>query len=300
VNPHAPEVQEALMRQKRPIDLNDSDDNSSFENSDDEKDTDEDKEQPDDDDTEPEPEPEPPPSVVPHPRSSRINPQPISHTFAASAATEQEEQIAKTGVHPDGSKSISVAKRPWRPQVKSTYKEVELEIDPSENLDWLFEEHGKAMLKTTKPLPPRTDEIHYDAAKHEEKFNANIQWRDCPAQHRPIIEALIKEYWDVYCATGMENPIQGFEFTIDTGTSKPICCKVPRYGPHESRVMDRLVKMLESKGLVENDEGPYGAIIVLASKPNQGHIHWSQFIFRLCISYRALNAFTRPFIFPVS
>ncbi len=156
------------------------------------------------------------------------------------------------------------------------------------------------MLKPTTRLPPRTDEIKYAPAKHAKEFDTGIQWRDCPPQHRPIIEAIIKEYWDVYSKAGMKNPIRGFEFTIDTGHSAPICCKVPRYGPHESRVMTHLVKMLEDKGLVEDDEGPYGAIIVLASKPNQGHIHWTQFIFRLCISYRALNAFTRPFIFPVS
>ena len=42
-----------------------------------------------------------------------------------------------------------------------------------------------------------------------------------------------------------------------------------------------------------------GSPIVLASKPNQEHKHWSEYVFQLCVSYRALNAITRPFLFPV-
>ena len=56
---------------------------------------------------------------------------------------------------------------------------------------------------------------------------------------------------------------------------------------------------MEKKGLIEDDDGPWGSPVVLASKPNQEHVHWSQYVFRLCVSYRALNAVTRPFLFPV-
>jgi hypothetical protein len=61
-----------------------------------------------------------------------------------------------------------------------------------------------------------------------------------------------------------------------------------------------LVNQLEKKGIIEDDDGPWGSPIVLASKPNQEHVHWSQFVFRLCVSYRALNGITRPFTFPVT
>jgi hypothetical protein len=33
------------------------------------------------------------------------------------------------------------------------------------------------------------------------------------------------------------------------------------------------------------------------SKPNQGHVHWSQYVFHLCVSYRRLNGITRSFTF---
>jgi hypothetical protein len=98
----------------------------------------------------------------------------------------------------------------------------------------------------------------------------------------------------------MQRPIRGFEFNIDTGSVVPLCCKVPRYGPHEDRVIRVLVEKLEKKNIIEDDEGPWGSQIVLASKPSQAHVHWSQFIFRLCVSYRKLNAITRPFTFPVT
>ncbi len=49
--------------------------------------------------------------------------------------------------------------------------------------------------------------------------------------------------------------------------------------------------------IIEEDEGPYGAMIVLAAKPNQKHVHWTEYVFRLCMSYRQLNAVTRPFNF---
>lgn len=97
----------------------------------------------------------------------------------------------------------------------------------------------------------------------------------------------------------MKRPIRGYEFHIDTGTSKPIRCKQPRYGPLESKVIEKLVQELENKGIIEDDDGPYGSMIVLAGKPSQEHKHWSEYIFRLCVSYRQLNAITRPFTYPI-
>ena len=44
----------------------------------------------------------------------------------------------------------------------------------------------------------------------------------------------------------------------------------------------RLIR-LEAQGVIEDDFGPYGAMIVLAAKPNQGHVHWMEYIFRLCV-----------------
>jgi hypothetical protein len=59
------------------------------------------------------------------------------------------------------------------------------------------------------------------------------------------------------------------------------------------------VKKLERKGFIKDNIGPWGSQIVLMSKPNQGHVHWLQYLFCLCVSYRCLNGTTRPFMFPV-
>ena len=118
-------------------------------------------------------------------------------------------------------------------------------------------------------------------------------------EHRPVIAAIIREYWDVFDPSGALRTILGYEFSIDTGAHKPVCCKPPRYGPHESVVMRQLLDALEEKKVIEDDSGPYGAMIVLAAKPNQGHIHWTEYVFRLCVSFRLLNAITRPFQFPI-
>ena len=95
----------------------------------------------------------------------------------------------------------------------------------------------------------------------------------------------------------MKRPIRGFMASIDTGNHKPISCTPPRYGPHEARVMTKLVEALEANGLIEDDDGPWGALIVLAGKPHQEHKHWTEYVWRLCVSYRKLNTVTRPFVF---
>ena len=50
----------------------------------------------------------------------------------------------------------------------------------------------------------------------------------------------------------MKTPVRGFKFNIDTGDTPPICCKVPRYGPFESKAMTKLVENLESNGSMLN------------------------------------------------
>lgn len=217
-----------------------------------------------------------------------------ARVFAASSATVKEERRAKLGIMEDGTKSVHVPKRVWRPQVKNTYEEPEFQ-DLAETMDWLFEDSGKVAAKHKAGPEPRNDIIVFDPIRHQQRLDENMQWRDCPEGMKGPIEAIVKEFWDVFDATGMKRHILGYEFNIDTATVQPICCKQPRYGPHETRVITQLANALEAKGLIEDDEGPWGAMVVLAAKPNQGHVHWSEYIFRLCVSYRNLNAITRPF-----
>ena len=78
-------------------------------------------------------------------------------TLAASSASveEQASSALKDGKFPDGSKPVVVERRIWRAQVKSQYVEPEIKLDPSDELDFLYEQAGKTVLKQQKPLPPR-------------------------------------------------------------------------------------------------------------------------------------------------
>jgi hypothetical protein len=83
------------------------------------------------------------------------------------------------------------------------------------------------------------------------------------------------------------------------GPVKPICVSQPCYGPHEACIIDQQVTALEANGLVEDDFGAWGFQCVLAAKPNQSDVEWWEYIWRLCVSYQALNQITKPFTFPI-
>lgn len=98
-----------------------------------------------------------------------------------------------------------------------------------------------------------------------------------------------------------QNHIPRFEFNIDTGKGKPIRCEQPQYEPHESRVLVTLIEKLEKRWIIEDGDGPWRSpVVVLASKPDQVHVQWSEFVFRLCILYRMLHTVTQPFTFPIT
>ena len=52
------------------------------------------------------------PELIPRAKTC-IPEEPVATTFAASSATEAEENIAKAGKHADGSKPVQVPKRVW-------------------------------------------------------------------------------------------------------------------------------------------------------------------------------------------
>ena len=206
--------------------------------------------------------------------------------FAASTATEEEERKAKESQQ-SGQKPVAIAKRVWQPQMKNTCVEPDDNLipDSAEGLDALFSEHGHAMWKAREEMPERQDMIKCDPATDEAELEGDVQWRDCPEQHRPKVLQAIIDYWDVFAKKGMKRPIVGYKFHTDTGDVTPISCSTPRCGPHESRAINVLVKGLEDRGIIEDDDGPWGAMVALATKPNQEHVHWSECVFRFCVSH---------------
>ena len=213
----------------------------------------------------------------------------------ANSDATKEEVLAAQAKRQDGSQPIEIDRRPYRPKLSSTYQEPEYYPD-DDGLEILFRENGKALCKEPKPLSPRDDIIEFGPDKQEE-HEKSAQWKDCPDEARELIAPLLKEFWDVFDSDGMKQPIQGFQAVIDTGKHAPVCCQLPKHGAHESKVMTKLVEALEKNGLIEDDDGPWGALIVLAGKPHQEHKHWTECVWRLCVSHRKLNTVTRPFTF---
>ena len=195
--------------------------------------------------------------------------------------------------------SVHTDRKIYRPKLPSRYIEPDLGPDLLDGMELIFKEFGKSLRKQVKQLSPRDDIVMFDPEVHQAEFDRNIRWRQCPQEHRSTITQIIKKWWDCFCEEGIRKHIRGFVCRVDTGDVPPVCCRVPRYGPHEAQVISRLVDHLESNGLIEDDDGPFGALVVLAAKPGQEDIPWHQYIWRLCVSYRRLNQVTRPFVYPI-
>jgi hypothetical protein len=89
--------------------------------------------------------------------------------------------------------------------------------------------------------------------------------------------------------------IKGYECVIDTGDSKPTVARNIRYGIHETPIMQRAIESLLSNDQIEiDDDSSWLSRIVLAPKPHQEEVlEISDFIWRFCISYIALNQVTK-------
>ena len=87
---------------------------------------------------------------------------------------------------------------------------------------------------------------------------------------------MVTEYWEVFCEDGFCWPIRGFLFQIDTGSHSPICCKPGRCGPNKSEVVQNLMERMNENGVVEQDDRPWGALVVIAAKPHQEDLPWHE------------------------
>jgi hypothetical protein len=209
---------------------------------------------------------------------------PPPRTFGASLAAEAEETIAKEGRHPVRSTPVTVPKRAWCPKTQ-----VATWTGSLRNMEkW---------------------ESKIKASCHQETIQCSTTLKHMPKKLMTTfigtsdaveLRAIIEKFFDAFAQEGMQNHIRGFQFNINAGQAKPICCKQPQHGPHESQVIAALAEQLQKKGMIDNDHGPWGSPVTLASKSDQAYAHWSKFTFRLCINCQNLNAITRPFTVPIT
>ena len=174
----------------------------------------------------------------------------------------------------------------YRPGLPSLYRDPPLGDDLLDDSDWIYKENGKSLRKAKTELPPRDDVIEFDTPRDSAELMKNLKLSGCPAELHGQIKSTVVEFWDVFTSAGLRSPIRGYTFEIDTSDSPPVCCKTPRYGYHETQVMDTILGSLEKNGLIEQDTGPWGALVVLAAKPHQDDVPWAEYQWRMCVSYR--------------
>ena len=245
--------------------------------------------------------PEPEQSTAQDPLTSPQGSTPKSHAFLLGADTQGEAAGASKGNDSGGTSraTLDTPRKAYRPPLSSLYHEPELGPDLLEGSDWIYEHHGKSLRQATADLPPRADIIEFDTNTDDAELMRNLSLKGCPENLHQSIVDVIKEYWDVFCQRGLRRPIRGFSFQIDTGNTPPVCCRSPRYGQKETPIINHLTTALHDNGLIEEDDGPWGAQIVLAAKPGQHNVPLEEFKWRLTISYRRLNQVTRPFAFNI-
>ena len=151
----------------------------------------------------------------------------------------------------------------------NNYKPI-IYTDVDEDL-YVLKHFGKSMKRspTWKPRP-RSDLILWDESSSLPELNKDL---DIDVNMDPTLKqsilTIIKDNWDSFCEKGASRPMLDFEFCIDTGDSKPVCCRQPSYGIHERKIMDKHIQVLEANDWICDCEGPWGSIVVLAPKPHQ-------------------------------
>ena len=114
-----------------------------------------------------------------------------------------------------------------------------------------------------------------------------------------ILPKLFRNIGTVSAKSPLRN-VLGYEFGIDIGDYKPLCCKKPAYGIYELKIFMDQVQQLLANGWPKWYKGPGAYLIVISDKPHQEHdTNIDNFIRRICISYRKLNGVTKPFQWPI-
>ena len=186
---------------------------------------------------------------------------------------------------------ISIPPKIWRPTPKNNYKPmVCTNID--EDL-YAFKHYGKTMKRTpSQTSRPRSDVIPWNSSLYQQALDANfnIDFMTDDFTHQAILQ-IIKDNWDSFYEVRVARPMLDFEFCIDTGNTKSICCRQPKYSVHEAEMMSKQISELANNNQIRDCAGPWGVLLLLLAKPHQKPCtNIDKFAWRMCVSYRSLNS----------
>ncbi|GFU51084.1 transposon Tf2-6 polyprotein [Trichonephila clavipes] len=111
----------------------------------------------------------------------------------------------------------------------------------------------------------------------------------CVCVQKEKLNLLLESFQNVFEPGGEATHI--LEHHINTGNSPPISVPPYRMSPVKKKILRKEIEDLLEKDIIEECESPYGAPVVLISKPNNQ--------FRLCIDYRKLNEVTVSDTYPL-
>ena len=112
-------------------------------------------------------------------------------------------------------------------------------------------EFGKTAFRLSSWIPGKRDEVISFSEDRDSALFDTIKLDDNISKPvKKTILALIRQFWDVFSPEGLKNPMLGYEFSIETGTHTPYCCRKPSYGVNEgSIIMKHIHKLLKMGGL---------------------------------------------------
>ena len=143
---------------------------------------------------------------------------------------------------------IEVSAKIWRPKVVSRYTRPEYHGD---NVNGVLDygQFVKYLYKNNLSWSDnsgREDIIHFDCQVHNAELQKGLWFDDfIDDDTQGAIVDIIKRYWDYFVQDGTHRPNLGYEFGINTGGAKLVCCRKPSYGPHESKIVMAQVGQLK-------------------------------------------------------
>jgi hypothetical protein len=204
--------------------------------------------------------------------------------------------------------STLIPKAKWRPKTASIWEEEENDDAEHPDYDSTFQRQTGNSLRKSKSaalalIPPNPAfNYTYSDANDKKELDTNLRLPTHLTQDIiNEITSFVKEFWDVFRDDGVKIPVRGYEMVIDTGKHKPVACRQPHYGLHETPIMQKTLIKLLLMGFIKPDKySPWGARITLAPKPHQeGCTEMEKFVWRFCINYIHLNMITRPAEYPI-
>ena len=153
---------------------------------------------------------------------------------------------------------ISLSPKIWQPKVTQKYKTPDYADDSGDSI-FDYAAFGNCAFRPDLSWEDakHNDLIEFindsDTTKLEKNMNIGKTVDDPTSKN--IIQ-IIQKHWDCFCKEGARRIILVFEFGVDTGDSKPVCCKKPAYGPYESKIIMDQVQQILVYGWAKRCKGP--------------------------------------------